>query len=125
MILPIAIALSETLELPEDANNKRHSLLNRHPQSDTIQMRRPGAGNLYLNLPSTDFDEEVFLPDQIDGKPSETLHKKHKSYEDGEIDAKQLGKVLQLSVAYGANIGGMATLIGSHPNVIFRMTIEK
>lgn len=31
---------------------------------------------------------------------------------------------LQLSICYGANVGGMATLIGSYNNMLLRMTME-
>ncbi|OQV25466.1 Solute carrier family 13 member 1 [Hypsibius exemplaris] len=37
----------------------------------------------------------------------------------------EIGKALQLSTAYGANIGGMATLIGAYPNMVMKINVEK
>ncbi len=38
--------------------------------------------------------------------------------------ARVFGTVLMLSIAYSANIGGIATLIGTPPNIIFRASAE-
>ncbi|OQV14545.1 Solute carrier family 13 member 3 [Hypsibius exemplaris] len=38
--------------------------------------------------------------------------------------ARELTKAFQLSIAYGANIGGMATLIGTYNNMLLRMIVE-
>jgi len=40
-------------------------------------------------------------------------------------DSKQFGKALMLSIAYAASIGGVATLIGTPPNIILAGIIEK
>lgn len=39
--------------------------------------------------------------------------------------SKNFGTAIMLCIAYSANIGGMATLIGTPPNVVFRGQIEK
>lgn len=38
---------------------------------------------------------------------------------------QRLAKAFALSVAYGANIGGVATLTGSPPNLVFKQQTDK
>ncbi|XP_060587377.1 solute carrier family 13 member 2-like [Ruditapes philippinarum] len=40
-------------------------------------------------------------------------------------ELQRLAKAFALSVAYGANIGGIATLTGSPPNLVFKQQIDK
>lgn len=42
-----------------------------------------------------------------------------------ESVAKEMGAALVLAIAYGANIGGMGTLIGTPPNAILKAYMEK
>ncbi|OQV25521.1 Solute carrier family 13 member 3 [Hypsibius exemplaris] len=119
MILPIAIAISETLEIP-DQNGRRLSAAPRHPLSDTIQMRRTGKKEIAIGIPSPYFEDDGTALIDKGYRPS-----KNTNFGNGDIDPKVLSKALQLAVAFAANIGGMATLIGSHPNIIFRLTVEK
>lgn len=43
----------------------------------------------------------------------------------GQAGAKEMGAALVLAIAYGANIGGMGTLIGTPPNAILKAYMEK
>lgn len=43
----------------------------------------------------------------------------------GETRAGELGAALVLAIAYGANIGGMGTLIGTPPNAVLKAYMEK
>tara|TARA_B110000444_G_scaffold54043_1_gene50105 strand:+ start:225 stop:1664 length:1440 start_codon:yes stop_codon:yes gene_type:complete len=42
-----------------------------------------------------------------------------------ELGSSQFGKALMLSIAYSASIGGMATLIGTPPNLIFAGVVQE
>ncbi|ARI78502.1 SLC13 family permease [Halobacillus mangrovi] len=46
---------------------------------------------------------------------------------EGEVDHSSFnfGKVIMLGIAYSASIGGLATLIGTPPNTIFRAVVQK
>ncbi|XP_033747142.1 solute carrier family 13 member 2-like [Pecten maximus] len=67
--------------------------------------------NDYHELPGSNiFDEEEV----------EDNHEKSQSAGDGDSEYLRLGKALSLSVAYAANIGGVATLTGSFPNIIMK-----
>lgn len=48
-----------------------------------------------------------------------------KSTPDPQINLKEMGAALVLAIAYGANIGGMGTLIGTPPNAILKGYMEK
>jgi sodium-dependent dicarboxylate transporter 2/3/5 len=48
-----------------------------------------------------------------------------KSVPGGQAGAKEMGAALVLAIAYGANIGGMGTLIGTPPNAILKAYVEK
>lgn len=48
-----------------------------------------------------------------------------KSVPGSESVAKEMGAALVLAIAYGANIGGMGTLIGTPPNAILKAYMEK
>jgi di/tricarboxylate transporter len=115
MILPIAIAVSESLSKLLTKGERGTLMRAKHSQSLTIQMKT----NEDLQMELTTGPEE-----HLDGH---LVNKNRTELENGQnaVDSSQLSKVLQLSVAYGANIGGLATLIGSHPNFIFRMTVER
>ncbi|MCF6138504.1 SLC13 family permease [Pseudalkalibacillus berkeleyi] len=54
---------------------------------------------------------------------SEQLNKDGKE----EVDVKKFnfGKAIMLGIAYGASIGGLATLIGTPPNTIFAAVVEQ
>jgi sodium-dependent dicarboxylate transporter 2/3/5 len=43
----------------------------------------------------------------------------------GGGNAKEMGAALVLAIAYGANVGGMGTLIGTPPNAILKAYMEK
>ncbi len=43
----------------------------------------------------------------------------------GEARQKSFGLILMLAIAYGASIGGCATLVGTPPNIVFSGLIEK
>ena len=42
-----------------------------------------------------------------------------------DLDAKKMGKVLMLAIAYSASIGGFATLIGTPPNLVLAGILEE
>lgn len=44
---------------------------------------------------------------------------------DNQLSNDQFGKALMLGIAYSASIGGMATLIGTPPNLIFAGVVEE
>ena len=48
-----------------------------------------------------------------------------KSVPGARLGAKEMGAALVLAIAYGANIGGMGTLIGTPPNAILKAYMEK
>ena len=48
-----------------------------------------------------------------------------KSVPGAQFGAKEMGAALVLAIAYGANIGGMGTLIGTPPNAILKAYMEK
>ncbi|OWF48244.1 Solute carrier family 13 member 3 [Mizuhopecten yessoensis] len=56
-------------------------------------------------------------------KDEDGINKESSSVEDdvtSDLEYLRLGKALSLSVAYAANIGGVATLTGSFPNIIMK-----
>lgn len=44
---------------------------------------------------------------------------------EGRLPAREMGAALVLAIAYGSNIGGMGTLIGTPPNAILKAYMEK
>lgn len=54
-----------------------------------------------------------------------SVHALLKNCPQGHGGAAALGSALVLAIAYGANIGGMGTLIGTPPNAILKAYIEK
>lgn len=54
-----------------------------------------------------------------------SVHALLKNCPTGKTGAAALGSALVLAIAYGANIGGMGTLIGTPPNAILKAYIEK
>ncbi len=54
-----------------------------------------------------------------------SVHALLKSVPGGRARAGEMGAALALAVAYGSNIGGMGTLIGTPPNAILKAYMEK
>lgn len=110
MILPIAMAVSETLSTENHVENHVENPTDRksHPPDD-----KDGG----TDQETAGSETTVFLDMQ---SPAEETH-----VTNTPPQASPLSKALQLSTAYAANIGGMATLIGAYPNMLFRMTLEK
>ncbi len=54
-----------------------------------------------------------------------SVHALLQSARDGQAGAKEMGGALVLAIAYGANIGGMGTLIGTPPNAVLKAYLER
>lgn len=52
-------------------------------------------------------------------------NKQHEPHEGGRPEQRRLAKAFALSVAYGANIGGIATLTGTPPNLVLKEQSDK
>ncbi len=53
------------------------------------------------------------------------IHQIYGSKSGGVVERNQFGTILMLSIAYSASIGGIGTLIGTPPNVVFTGIYEK
>ncbi len=54
-----------------------------------------------------------------------SVHALLKNAPGAELGAREMGAALVLAIAYGANIGGMGTLIGTPPNAVLKAYMEK
>ena len=80
------------------------------PDSDSIVMR------LWRRVPSV-----AAAPIQ----ESMATSTSDKGSDDDDDDHKNFCKCLALSIAYSANVGGVATLNGTPPNLIFKNNIDE
>jgi di/tricarboxylate transporter len=138
MILPIAIAVSDTLapEIPPEEldvpagipyNERLHRL-----SSCVDQLRRKSVaiGNstitpcTFIQNPSNEEGSEFTNILTVLTEP-ETVHVSHQPSHGVGLAELRISKALQLSTAYGANIGGLATLIGAYPNMVLKINLEK
>jgi di/tricarboxylate transporter len=128
MILPIAIAVSDTLapEIPPEEldvpagipyNERLHRL-----SSCVDQLRRKSVAIGNSTITPCTFIQN---PSNEEGSEPETVHVSHQPSHGVGLAELRISKALQLSTAYGANIGGLATLIGAYPNMVLKINLEK
>ncbi|OQV16048.1 Sodium-dependent low-affinity dicarboxylate transporter 1 [Hypsibius exemplaris] len=148
MILPIALAVSESLspEEPEDLDVPAGIPYEERVRRLSVaveQLRKMSVVNAIRgpiklqDIMNDEEDEENaiidrsrFLADTATAPVSRASLENagivlRKISGNGDNPALGISKALQLSTAYAANIGGLATLIGAYPNMVLKINVEK
>ncbi|GAV02987.1 hypothetical protein RvY_13480 [Ramazzottius varieornatus] len=126
MILPIAKAVTDTLS-PDQEKEEEPAFLD----LPTVESARRVSVATYPVLQKLEaaisddanpLETARFLQRQNSLASARSVRSIRSTQKD--ISTVKLIMALQLSICYGANVGGMATLIGSYNNMLLRMTME-
>ncbi|XP_061189812.1 Na(+)/citrate cotransporter-like isoform X2 [Saccostrea echinata] len=130
MMIPIVAAVTSQVKSASKADfaaDNPDDMYLLATKSDGISDIQKGEGAILtsITLKSDDKEQEIKVNDNCPSR-NENIMESNRAKKTTSTDdhTSRLSKALALSIAYAANTGGIATLTGSPPNLVFKAVVD-